>query len=561
MEGQVGSDPLLLELAEDKKSVELVISLAEDAPAPSALAAVFQESQFNSCLYREDLVNQGLAEFKAKKDQATGASETIRIKVADRKSATLHLEVSSDRLTASLVITTAFGGNNPNEKLILAFLKKQGVKEGIQLQNIRNFCSQVSSMTPGAQTTIVVAKGRAAEKGIPCEFKWTVTPFQDRELKPVQREDGTTDMYDLGEIETVKPGDVVMERIPARKSTDGVNIYGEPIMSIAPPNIPFSTAEGVEVSADNPNQLIATRSGVPMRARDVIRVDDILVLETVDLTTGHIEFDGTVMIKGPVRDGLKVNVTGDIHVRDLVESATLIAGGNILVKQGILGHKVEEDGTTGAEDTFSAVIEAQGDIEASYLQYASIKVGGKLTVKDQLLDCFVHECEELVVGGPTKRKAKLVGGRYCVRRSVSVGILGSDSYVTAEIELGTDLARLKSEIEDIKNALLEKQDSLARCTVQLEKFEAKKDQKKVEHFTNVIARIRQEAQDYKQQYETLNEEYKDLLLTLSLSVYGESYPGIELRCGKFNATLQEYSKACRYKFTKMGLKKTPIKNA
>lgn len=561
MEGEVSTEQLVFELTEDKKFVELVLSLSASAPSLASILSAFNESEFSTCLFREDLVNQSLAEFKAKKDLAPNATDVMRYRVADRKSATLHLEVSSDRLTASLVITSAFGGNNPNEKVILAYLKKQGIKEGIQLKEIKDYCAQASEMTPGAQITIVAAKGRAAKKGIPCEFKWTVTPFQDRELKPVQREDGTTDMYDLGEIETVSPGDVVMERIPARKSDDGVNVYGEPIFSIAPPNIAFSTAEGVEVSPDNPNLLIATRSGVPMRARNVIRVDDILVLDTVDLTTGHIEFDGTVMIKGAVRDGLKVNVTGDIHVRDLVESAELIAGGNILVKQGILGRKVESEDVRQHDSSFTAIVEAQGDIEASYLQYVSIKAGGKITVKDQLLNCLVHDCEELIVGGPTKRKAKLVGGHYSVRRSVGVGILGSDSYVTAEIELGKDVARLKSEIEEIKNTLLEKQDSLARCTVQLEKFEAKGDQNKVDHFTKTIARIREEAQNYKLQYETLSQEYKDLVLQVSLSVYGECYPGIQVRFGKFNATLQEYSKACRFKFTKMGLKKAPIKGA
>ncbi|MFC3152137.1 FapA family protein [Litoribrevibacter euphylliae] len=559
MEDDVSSEQLSFELAEDQKSVELVLSLSDSCPSQTSIQTEFQSCKFKDCLYREDLIAQVLADFKQKQDATPNSAEVMRYKIADRKSATLHLEVSGDRLTASLVITAAFGGNNPNEKLILAYLRKQGIKEGIQLPAIREYCSQANSLTPGAQTTVVVAKGQAAKKGIACEFKWAVTPFQDRELKPVQREDGTIDMYDMGDIETVSPGDVVMERIPARKSDDGINVYGEPIFSIAPPNLPFSVAEGVEVSEDNPNQLLATRSGVPMRSRDVIRVDDILVLETVDLTTGHIKFDGTVMIKGPVRDGLKVEVTGDIHVRDLVESATLIAGGNILVKQGILGRKVESEDGYGQESSYNAIVDAKGDIEASYLQFVSIKTGGKITVKDQMLSCLVKECEELVVGGPTKRKAKLVGGQYKVRRSVSVGILGSDSYVPADIELGTDVARLKEELEEIKNTLLEKQDSLARCTVQLEKNEQKGDQKKIDHFTQVIARIRNEAQELKEQYETLSQQYKELVMQVSVSVYGECFPGIQFKFGKFNTTLQDYSKACRFKFTKMGLKKSPLK--
>lgn len=546
------------EFTEDKKSVEILLPAGIQTPTLPSIEAAFKSCTYSACLFREDLAKQAVEDFI--KNAATAEKDTLfRYRIADKKSASIHLEVSSDRLTASLVITAAFGGNNPSEKILLAYLKKQGIIEGIQLSNIRAYCAKANTYTAGSQTTVIAAKGTPAKNGIHCEFNWAVTPFQDRELQPVEREDGTSDMYDLGAIETVSPGDVVMVRTPARKSDDGKNVYGELIQSIAPPNKPFEVAEGVVVSEDNPNELIATRKGVPMRMRDVVRVDDILVLSTVDLTTGNIEFDGTVMIQGPVREGLTVDVSGDIHVRDLVESSTLKAGGNIIIKQGVLGRKIEGDDTHERTSDFSAHIEAGGDIEARYLQYVVIKSGGKVSVKDQLLNCVITDCEELIVGGPTKRKAKLVGGSVNVRECVSVGILGSDSYVPSHINLGTDVNRLKAELEDIKHKLVEKQDTLARCTVQLDKFTAKGDEKKIKHFTNVISNIRNDAKDLKDQFEQLNTRYTDLVQRVSLSVYGESFPGIELSYGKFRTSLQEASKACRYKFTKMGLKKAAFK--
>ncbi len=549
------------ELTEDKKSVEILLPLEGIPPTVQDIESAYKSSALSACLFREDLVKQAIVDFtKSKAAHADGqAPNTFRYKVADRKSASLHLEVSSDRLSASLVITSAFGGNNPSEKIILAYLKKQGVVEGIQLQNIRAYCSESCTLAPGVQSTVVVAKGTPAKSGIQCEFNWSVTPFQDRELQPVEREDGTTDMYDLGEIETVSPGDVVMVRTPSRKSDDGVNVFGEFIQSIAPPNIPFEVAEGVEVSETNPNELIATRKGVPMKMKDVVRVDDILVLGTVDLTTGNIEFDGTVMIQGPVRDGLIVDVTGDIHVRDLVESATLKAGGNIVIKQGVLGRKMEGADAHERTSEFSAHMEAGGDIEARYLQYVVIKAGGSVNVRDQLLNCVITDCEELNVGGPMKRSARLIGGSANVRSSVSVGILGSDSYVPSHINLGTDVDKLKAELESIKTQLMDKQDTLARCMIQLDKFTEKGDQKKIDHFSGVIANIRSDAKDLKSRFETMNYNYTDLVQKVSLSVYGESFPGIELKFGKFNTTLYEASKACRFKFTKMGLKKVAFK--
>lgn len=538
-----------LRLSEDKKKVEAVVSdAAVVGLSIVSLQEIMSGSEFKNCVFNEPLTKEGIA--------LVQSSSARAFTIADRKSASLHLEVPPDKLTATLAVTTARGGKNPTPKLINAYLKKQGIVEGILQSNINKHCSMFDKLEPGQQIMIDVAKGKAAELGFHSEFTWVATPFQDRELKPQEREDGTTDMYDLGKIETVEPGDTVMIRIPARKNTDGVNVYGEVINSIIPPDKPFVTTEGVAISEEDPHKLIATRKGVAMRQRDVIRVDDILVLNDVDLTTGHIEFDGTVMIKGSVREGLKVQVTGDILVSGLVESAYLEAGGNVSIKQGILGRKVADDDHD--ESDYGAQVKAGGDIEAKYLQYVAITAEGNISVKDQLLNCLINDCNHLSVGGASKRQAKLVGGKIYVRTSIDVGILGSDSYVPSFIYIGTNVDKLRSEVESIKSELLDKQDALARCNVQLEKFTAKGDQAKIDHFNKVIKKIRGESLEMKDRYEQLSNEYKELVKLIAINIYGEMHPGIQLNYGKFHSTIQDYGKSCQLKFTKMGLKRDKL---
>lgn len=545
MDGSASSG-IELRLSEDKKKVEAIIpEAAVTGLSVSALQELMANSEFQNCVFDTKAAKDGVA--------LVQSSNVRLIVIADRKSASLHLEVPPDKLTATLVVTTACGGNNPTPQLVNAYLRKQGIVEGILQSSITKHCATFDTLSPGQQIKVDVAKGRAAELGFPSEFKWMVTPFQDRELKPQEREDGTTDMYDLGKIETVESGDTVMIRIPARKSTDGINVYGEVIHSIVPPDKPFVTAEGVAVSEKDPHQLIATRKGVAMRQRDVIRVDDVLVLDDVDLTTGHIEFDGSVLIKGTVREGLKVKVGGDIIVSGVVESASLEAGGNIAIKHGVLGRKVADDNHD--ESDYGAQVKAGGDVQTKYLQYVSVTAEGNISVKDQLLNCLINDCNHLSVGGATNRHAKLVGGKIYVRTSIDVGILGTDSYVPSFIHVGTNVDKLRAGVESIKSELLDKQDALVRCCVQLEKFKTKGDVAKIKHFTDVIKKIRAESMTIKSRYEQLSSDYKDLVKKIVINIYGEIYPGIQLNHGKFHSTIQDYGKPCQLKFTKMGLKR------
>ena len=87
----------------------------------------------------------------------------------------------------------------------------------------------------------------------------------------------------------------------------------------------------------------------------------------VDASTGDIEYDGNVMIPGTVRTGFTVKAKGDIQVNGVVEGATLIAGGNIVIKRGVQGMsrgRLVSGGDICAHFFESANVEAKGDVLA-----------------------------------------------------------------------------------------------------------------------------------------------------------------------------------------------------
>jgi len=57
----------------------------------------------------------------------------------------------------------------------------------------------------------------------------------------------------------------------------------------------------------------------------------------VDFVTGNIFFNGNVVVCGTVLDGFEIKADGDIIVSKIVESATLTAGRDVIVKGGVLG--------------------------------------------------------------------------------------------------------------------------------------------------------------------------------------------------------------------------------
>lgn len=67
-------------------------------------------------------------------------------------------------------------------------------------------------------------------------------------------------------------------------------------------------------------------SGHVILENDKIFVSNVLELVNVDNSTGDIDYEGDVVVKGNVLAGFTVKATGDITVSGIVEGATVIAG-------------------------------------------------------------------------------------------------------------------------------------------------------------------------------------------------------------------------------------------
>ncbi len=164
--------------------------------------------------------------------------------------------------------------------------------------------------------SFVVAKGTDPIKGEDAKVKYLEIP----ERKPVIREDGRADYFDMNFIFEIKEGSWLGEKIPAQPGTPGTNIHGEPVPAPPGKDVPlkYDRKSATEVEEEGKIILRATNNGVLENRQGLISVSRHLPIEgDVGLETGNIQFDGSISIRGTVQSGFSVIATGDISIEHI----------------------------------------------------------------------------------------------------------------------------------------------------------------------------------------------------------------------------------------------------
>src|SRR5690606_31711813 len=129
----------------------------------------------------------------------------------------------------------------------------------------------------------------------------------------------------------------------------------------------------VELSAQDPELLLAARDGLPRVVEHGATVDEVFTVKNVDLATGHIIFKGSVVINGDVTEGMKVIAGGNVFVKGFVEGTLIDAGGDIKIGGSIIGHQIP---SAEKDSSYSTELKARGDIQCNLAQYARLSSEG-----------------------------------------------------------------------------------------------------------------------------------------------------------------------------------------
>lgn len=366
------------------------------------------------------------------------------------------------------------------------------IQEELKKKNITSGILPLSESF-NVRETQVIAKGQDPIQG----GHATVSYIQMPERKPVLREDGSADLYDLNFVVHVEKGEWLGEKKKAQPGIPGFTIFGEPIeaKSGQDQQLYYDKKTIEEVDEGDKIVLRALYGGALQFKNAVVSVDQQLVIPgNVGPETGSLKFDGSIVIQGTVMASYSVIASGDISIESLdsVTNAKEIrsVNGSIFIKGGMFGAN-------------STKVEAK---EAIYIKHCN---NGLLKAKEVHVGAYLLgtevDAERVFVD---RHKGKIIGGHIRARDRIESAYAGNTHERPTHLEVvGIPKKHLKLEATKLAEQLKIEQDSLEQLESNVEKVRAFKD-RLVGH--------------QKESYETLEQEImkkKDLMKRIELVIY------------------------------------------
>lgn len=150
-------------------------------------------------------------------------------------------------------------------------------------------------------------------------------------------------------------------------------------------------------------------------------VSDVYEVENVDLSTGNIEFEGSVQVRGNVSSNFEIRAGGNVIISGVVEGACIEAGGNIIIARGMNGMA-------------KGNLRAGGDIVAKFLENATVSAGGYVNT-ESILHSNVTAATEIQVTG---KRGFITGGHVRAGQRIEVKTLGATLGAPTVVEVGVD---------------------------------------------------------------------------------------------------------------------------
>lgn len=264
---------------------------------------------------------------------------------------------------------------------------------------------------------ILIAEGIPPQKGEDGWFEFFVR--LDLPRIPAPLPDGSVDYVNIEAFEMVDKGEKIAVYHRAGKGVAGKNIYGETIHAENGAEKKPLRGEGFIIAPDGVTYLSKMNGKFQYINGRIIITNMLVVHEDVTAVTGKLEVDGSVYVIGSIYSGGYIKATGDIVIEHNVETARLIAGGNIMIKKG----------SCSRHDCF---IEAGGEVSGSFFEAANIKARGNVKA-NYIMNSEINTMGRIIVSGS---KGMLLGGKTSAVRGVDTFNLGNGSHLKTFLEVG-----------------------------------------------------------------------------------------------------------------------------
>ncbi|MBQ7453464.1 MAG: DUF342 domain-containing protein [Selenomonadaceae bacterium] len=374
-------------------------------------------------------------EITAEELAAIESGESILLDEFSEPYARLIVEMPRDKMKAVVRYDTREGARLPEKEMVMNALEEAGVVYGINEENID---IGIRSLSP-----FVAAEGLQPVQG--------ENAYIDRKFdlgiqgRPVVDEYDKVDYKDLNLFVLAKENQTLAIRIPQTKGTPGMNVLGEVVP--AQNGRPIPMPEGKNTKVVGEHRLIATVNGQIVDKGSRISIDPRLEIKgSVGVSTGDVEFDGTILIRGNVDYGFKVKATGDIEIKGSVNGAE-VTGRNVYISGGI----------TGAD---KAKVFAERDVRTAFVENGTIEAGNDVYISDIALHSQIRAGKRIIM---EDKHGQITGGHAVAGESVSVKIIGNSAFVVTKVSVGID-PNLQREYQTLKKNYKESRRRLTHIT-------------------------------------------------------------------------------------------------
>lgn len=332
--------------------------------------------------------------------------------MSEQEEKLIQVRVSSDGLAAYVKVSPNKGQMITYED-IKAELEANQVVYGIDEEIIREIINEKRYFIE-----VQVASGEEPEDGKDGYYEYLFDV--DVDLKPKILKDGSVDYKSMGEVPVVQENQELVRYHRSTSPINGMNVRGEEIVGKKGKDLMVLKGKGFLLSEDK-TLYRAALIGKAVAKNGSLVVTNVLEIDgDVSISTGGVNFAGDVIIRGNVLAGTEVRAHGSIEVNGCVEAATLVAGKNVLLKNGMQGNG-------------KGSICAGKDVSGKFFEQVNIKAKGNVSA-NAIMNCDIT-CEDAIsVSG---RFGIIVGGRVTAMREIEATLIGNMNETKTVLEVGT----------------------------------------------------------------------------------------------------------------------------
>jgi hypothetical protein len=375
-------------------------------------------NQWNDAVVDIQLVSQVISD-------ANGSEVRIGEIQAQPKLNRVLVEVTHDETKAYLTIN-----QEVDIREIEHELRRNDVFHGINHELINHILEKKEF---GKPTLIAQATPPIPGEDAKLSFKFNV----NKEIHLKEKENGKVDFKELGLINVVSAGQVLVTKTRATAGIPGMTVTGREIPTKDGVDIPLPAGKNTEVSEDG-LKLLAKIDGQVVIRNHKVNIESVFeVAGDVDYSVGNIDFPGSVTIAGSILDGFKVKSGGNIEVGGCIEKAFVYAEGNIIVGAGIIGRD-------------EGVVKAKKNIYANFVEHGNIEAGEDVIVNESIRHSKVDAKKRVIVQG---RIGVILGGKVRAGEEINAKVIGSITGTPTIVETGS-LPLLREEIHKLKEELV-----------------------------------------------------------------------------------------------------------